>query len=117
VRSRFASSVEPGLAGNKVSQVPPVGVSASVRVEGPLATTLSGVFRYNSTTFDDDKNTLPLSSVNVLDVYAARSFGRGLQVFAAVENLFDTVYDVGNTPLVTIGLPRTIRAGVRAYLR
>jgi outer membrane receptor protein involved in Fe transport len=78
--------------------------------------TASGQFRYNSTTFDDDKNTLPLSSVTVFDAYVSRSFGRGVQVFGAVENLFDTVYDVGNTPLITIGLPRTFRVGVRAFL-
>jgi outer membrane receptor protein involved in Fe transport len=116
VRSRFADALEPGLAGKKVSQVPPAGVSASVRVNAPAAVTVSAAFRYNSTTFDDDKNTLPLSRATVFDAYVARMFGRGVQVFGAVENLFDTVYDVGNTPLVTIGLPRTFRVGVRAFL-
>ena len=116
VRSRFADALEPGLAGKKVSQVPPVGLSASVRVNAPAAVTVSGIYRYNSTTFDDDKNTLPLSNVNVVDAYVSRSFSHGVQLFGAVENLFDAVYDVGNTPLITIGLPRTFRVGVRAFL-
>ena len=108
VRSRFADAVEPGLAGNKVSQVPPVGLNASLRVNAPQSTTISAVFRYNSTTFDDDKNTLPLSSVTVFDAYVAHALGRGFEMFAAVENLFDSVYDVGNTPLITTGLPRDL---------
>ncbi|HTK29530.1 MAG TPA: TonB-dependent receptor [Vicinamibacterales bacterium] len=116
VRSRFVDALEPGLAGNKVSQVPPVGLSASVRADVPAAVTVNVVARYNSTTFDDDRNTLPLSRVSVVDAYVARSFGRAFQAFVAVENLFDDVYDVGNTPLITIGLPRTFRAGVRAFL-
>src|SRR5262249_22382233 len=108
--------LEPGLTGNQVSQVPPVGLSASVRITAPAAVMVNGLYRHNASTFDDDKNTLPLSTVNVFDAYASRSFGHGLQVFVAVENLFDSVYDVGNTPLITIGLPRTFRAGVRAFL-
>jgi outer membrane receptor protein involved in Fe transport len=116
VRSRFADSLEPGLAGNQVSQVPPVGLSAAVRINAPSAVMLNVLYRHNASTFDDDKNTLPLSSVNVFDAYVSRPLGHGLQVFVAAENIFDSVYDVGNTPLITIGLPRTFRAGVRVNL-
>jgi outer membrane receptor protein involved in Fe transport len=116
VRSTFVDSVEPGLAGNKVSQVPPLGLSVTARVNAPGAIVATGQFRYNGSTFDDDKNTLPLGNVKVFDAYVSRTMGRGVQVFAAVENLFDSVYEVGNTPLVTIGLPRTARVGIRAYL-
>jgi outer membrane receptor protein involved in Fe transport len=116
VRSTFADSVEPGLAGNKVSQVPPLGLSATVRLNLPTAILATGQFRYNGATFDDDKNTLPLGNVKVFDAYVSRGLGRGVQVFAAVENLFDSVYEVGNTPLLTIGLPRTFRVGIRANL-
>jgi outer membrane receptor protein involved in Fe transport len=116
VDSTFVEAVEPGLAGLKVAQVPPVGVSIAARVNGPGAVLVTGQFRYNDATFDDDKNTLPLDSVTVFDAYVSRPLSRGTQVFAAVENLFDSVYDVGNTPLITIGLPRTFRAGIRVYL-
>jgi hypothetical protein len=37
-------------------------------------------------------------------------------VFAAVENLFDVDYDVGRTPIRTIGWPRTFRIGARVFL-
>jgi hypothetical protein len=41
---------------------------------------------------------------------------RQLQVFVAVENLFDNEYDVGRTPFLTTGLPRAVRAGVQLAL-
>ncbi len=116
VDSKFVSAVEPGLAGLKVAQVPPIGVSAGARITAPGDVMVTGQFRYNDGTFDDDKNTLPLDSVTVFDAYVSRALARGVQVFAAVENLFNDVYDVGNTPLITIGLPRTFRVGIRAYL-
>jgi hypothetical protein len=34
---------------------------------------------------------------------------------SAAENLFDSIYDVGRTPVLTTGLPRTVRAGVRMF--
>jgi hypothetical protein len=33
-----------------------------------------------------------------------------------VENLFDAVYDVGRTPVLTTGLPRAARVGVQIAL-
>ena len=43
----------------------------------------------------------------------ARGLTRGVNAFVAVENLLDDEYDVGRTPILTVGLPRTARAGVR----
>jgi hypothetical protein len=37
---------------------------------------------------------------------------RGLTGFIAIENILDTVYDTGRTPIRTIGWPRTVRFGV-----
>jgi hypothetical protein len=34
----------------------------------------------------------------------------------AIENLFDSIYDVGRTPVLTTGLPRSARVGVRLSL-
>jgi hypothetical protein len=40
-----------------------------------------------------------------------------VNAFVAVENLFNTEYDVGRTPVLTAGLPRAVRAGVLVWLR
>jgi hypothetical protein len=34
----------------------------------------------------------------------------------AIENLFNATYDVGRTPVLTTGLPRAARVGVRIAL-
>ncbi len=36
--------------------------------------------------------------------------------FGTVENLVNMDYDVGRTPVRTIGWPRTVRAGIRVFL-
>ena len=66
--------------------------------------------------FDDDLNEFELDGFGVVDVSATQELLRGLHVFAAVENLFDADYDVGRTPIRTIGWPRTFRIGVRVFL-
>ncbi len=65
--------------------------------------------------YDDDLNTLVLRQYGVVDVFAGRTVWRALQAFAAVENLFDSDYDVARTPVRSIGWPRTLRFGVRAF--
>jgi len=52
----------------------------------------------------------------VLDLSVSREILRGLQGFVAVENAFDAEYDVGRTPIRTIGWPRTVRVGARMFL-
>ena len=37
----------------------------------------------------------------------------GSLIFGAIENAFDDTYDVGRTPVLTVGLPRAVRTGVR----
>jgi len=48
----------------------------------------------------------------VFDVFASRTLVRKISAFVAVENIFDSTYDVGRTPTLTTGLPRAARAGV-----
>jgi len=117
VDSVFADSQEPGLTGNRVPQVPRAQGAVGVRVAAPAGVLATAQFRFTGSQFDDDQNAFLLGRAKVLDVFASRRLRRGVDVFVAVENLFDDEYDVGRTPIRTIGLPRTVRAGVRAYLR
>jgi outer membrane receptor protein involved in Fe transport len=66
--------------------------------------------------FDDDLNQLELERYGVVDLSASQELLRGVTVFVAVENLFDKDYDVGRTPLRTVGWPRSVRAGARLFL-
>jgi outer membrane receptor protein involved in Fe transport len=53
-----------------------------------------------------------LRRATVFDVFGSRTFAAKLTGFVAVENLFDSTYDVGRTPTLTTGLPRAFRLGV-----
>ncbi len=66
--------------------------------------------------YDDDLNLFALESFSLMDMSASQAVRRGLSVFAAVENVLDADYDVGRTPIRTIGWPRTVRVGVRVFL-
>ena len=67
--------------------------------------------------FEDDRNTLVLDDAAVVDIFASRAIARHLHVFVGVENLFDTVVEVGRTPILSVGLPRTAHGGVRVFWR
>ena len=58
-----------------------------------------------------------LNPYGVVDVQVSRAVTTGLVGFMAIENLLDTVYDTGRTPIRLVGWPRTFRFGVRIALR
>ncbi len=62
--------------------------------------------------FDDDQNLLPLRGFSELNATVARPLGRGVEIFAAAENLLNVRYDVARTPVRTIGPPVMFRAGI-----
>ena len=63
--------------------------------------------------FDDDQNLLPLGNFGTMNLLLAREFVRGVQGFMAFENLLNTRYAVGRSPVPTLGPPILFRVGVR----
>jgi outer membrane cobalamin receptor len=116
IDSKFVDAVEPGLAGKTVSQVPKASASFGGRYNAPWGITASGQVRGIGEQFDDDLNTLVLGAAGIVDAQVSKTIGRRIQLFWAVENLGDKEYEVGRTPVVTVGLPRTFRGGIRADL-
>ena len=114
VDSVVVSADQASLTGLKVAQVPRHQGSLSVRYAHP-AVRVGVQARFAGRQFDDDLNLFPLGRATTVDLLAARPLGRGLEVYAAAENVFDARYDVGRTPLRTLGPPRSIRAGVRLH--
>ena len=64
--------------------------------------------------FDDDLNTPSrvLPRYSVVNLSVSRELGRNLEVFGAVQNMFDEEYFVGSLPTL-IGPPRMVSAGFR----
>ena len=106
-----------GLDGLDVPQVPNYQGSLSVRFTDPRYLTATLQTRVIGRQFEDDRNTLVLDDAAVVDVFASRAIATRLHVFVGVENLFDTVVEVGRTPILSVGLPRTAHGGVRVFWR
>ncbi|HKH43880.1 MAG TPA: TonB-dependent receptor [Thermoanaerobaculia bacterium] len=104
---------EPGLEGLRLPQVPRHQVSFQMRFDDPRLASVGLQARWSGGQFDDDQNQFRLGSFTTVDALAERPLGRGLSLFAAAENLFDERFDIGRTPVRTVGPPRTVRVGVR----
>lgn len=69
--------------------------------------------RASSAQFDDDLNTFRLEPYFQADAFVSKRFGENLQVFTGIENVFNSRYSVGRTPLRTVSPPINVRVGVR----
>jgi len=114
VNARFKGDTS--LRDNRVPQVPAYNVGVNIRFSHG-AWTASSQLRVTGAQFEDDLNLFTLRRATVLDVFSSRTLFRKVTGFVAIENLFDNQYDVGRTPVLTTGLPRTARAGVQVWLR
>jgi len=103
------------LNGNRLPQVPGYNLAGGARFvrDGWSA---SALIRITGPQFEDDLNAYTLRRATVVDIMGGRTLGRRVSLFGAVENLFDSVYDVGRTPVLTTGLPRAARGGVQVTL-
>jgi outer membrane receptor protein involved in Fe transport len=72
--------------------------------------------RGSSRQFDDDQNLFALARYFTLDARISRRIRNGFEIFAAFENILNSKYEVGRTPLVTVGSPVTARVGFRLSL-
>jgi len=113
VSSRFKGMTE--LRDKRVPQVPSYNVGLNVRYN-PRSWTASAQLRVTGPQFEDDQNVYTLRRATVIDVFAGRMIAGKVTAFVAVENLLDATYDVGRTPILTIGVPRAARVGVLVTL-
>lgn len=69
--------------------------------------------RAASKQFDDDLNTLELEPYFQLDIFAAKRFKENLQIFLGIENILNSQFSVGKTPIRTVNSPFNLRIGIR----
>jgi outer membrane receptor protein involved in Fe transport len=108
-----ASSVLEGL---RLPQVPRHQLTIQTRYEKPSIATIGFQSRASSSQFDDDLNQFRLASYFTLDAFISRRLNRSLEIFGAVENVFDQRYEVAKTPVTTVGPPILVRGGIRVRL-
>jgi outer membrane receptor protein involved in Fe transport len=110
---------QPELEGKRIAQVPQHQFTLKLGYTNPALVNVSVQSRYVGSQFEDDLNTLRLDDFFVLDLYLSRPIPiprtTAAEVFFAVENLFDTTYEVGKTAdgIVTIGAPLLVHGGLR----
>jgi outer membrane receptor protein involved in Fe transport len=104
------------LEGLLIPQVPRHLLTFQARYSNPHRLTVAIQGRAVGLQFDDDQNQFRLDRYFTLDAFASRSLGRGVEVFGAFENLFNERYDIGRTPVRTIGPPLLARVGFRFNL-
>jgi len=104
------------LEGLMIPQVPRHQFTFQGRYANSSWVTIGIQGRASSSQFDDDQNLFRLGSYFVLDAFASRRLSHRFEIFIAAENLFDQDYEIGKTPVTTLGAPIQVRAGFRVSL-
>jgi outer membrane receptor protein involved in Fe transport len=108
---------QPSLVNTWVAQVPHSALTFQARYANPAFVSFSVEGRFVGMQLDTDQ--IPMGRYFVVDAMASRALPRGVEVFAAIENLFNQQYvSTAATSLSPpqIGLPIAARFGVRLNL-
>jgi outer membrane receptor protein involved in Fe transport len=104
------------LEGLLVPQTARHQFTAQARLRTPGGTLVALQGRAQSGQFDDDQNLLLLEPFFTLDALVSHPVRPGVELFIAAENLTGRRYQVGRTPVLTVGPPVLVRGGVRLRL-
>jgi outer membrane receptor protein involved in Fe transport len=107
---------QPQLVGKELPQAPRTQGRIALAFDDSSRWTATVSVRYIGEQYENDINTLPLGDVWLTDLFASWHATRRLDVFLAVENLFDETYLVGRSGVDTVGQPRFVHGGVRMRL-
>jgi outer membrane receptor protein involved in Fe transport len=105
----------PQLTGKRPQQTPRWTVTAGVVATPIPLVTLEAYLLYESMRWSDDLNTLPLGPATTVDVQASIHILPMLDVYAAVDNVFNAEIQTGRgaDQVVSIDAPRLFRGGIR----
>lgn len=101
------------IEGLRLPQVPLHQFTFQTRYANQKGWSFSLQGRAGSEQFDNDLNTLTLEPFFQLDVFGAKRFAEKWQVFVGIENIFNTSYSIGRTPVRTVNSPINARVGLR----
>jgi outer membrane receptor protein involved in Fe transport len=100
---------DPNLIGRRVPQVARHQFTFQTRYS-PGRWSLAAQLRASSSQFDDDLNQFRLEPFGQLDLFASRALAEHVRIFAAIENITNSRYSVGRTPI------RTVSSGINGRL-
>jgi iron complex outermembrane receptor protein len=104
----------PALVGLHLQQVPTHRGAFQMQYSDPRFVTIAFDIQASGEQFDDDLNTPSrvLPEYAVVNLSVSRGLGANLELFAAVQNMFDEEYFVGSLPTL-IGAPRMVSGGIK----
>jgi iron complex outermembrane receptor protein len=105
------------LVGRFLPQVPAHRGSVRLAYANSKLATIAASVQFLGAQFDEDLNvpSRQLPKYALADLTASRPIGRNVELFLAVQNLFDAEYFVGTLP-TTVGAPRFVSGGFRLRL-
>jgi outer membrane receptor protein involved in Fe transport len=103
------------LVGHRLPQDPVHRGFASVTFDDERLFSATVQMRWIGPQYEDDLNTLPMAGYVVFDARVSRRLYGPLQLFVAVENMFDRPYLAGRAGVDTLGAPLTLRAGLSLH--
>jgi outer membrane receptor protein involved in Fe transport len=106
-------SANPLLEGLLIPQTPRTSITFQIGYASPKSYKFGLQGRASGAQFEDDQNLLRLPGFFTLDGYVARNLNHRLEIFVAGENVFNSRYQVGRTPVVTVGPSTLFRAGLK----
>lgn len=106
----------PDLVGRRLPQVPHHSFSAQAFYRFRETWKFSTQLRATSPQFEDDQNSLRLRGLFTADARVSYQFPYFVEAFVSVENIFNSRYDIGLTPVRTVAAPAFLRAGLRLRL-
>lgn len=104
---------DPDLVGKQLPQDPAHRFTATVTYSNPKLFTAMVQVRVLGAMYEDDRNTLPIDAVALVDASVSRAIAPGLELFVAAQNLGNETYLVGRAGVDTVGPPFSARAGLR----
>ena len=105
---------QPALVGLWTAQVPRNTGSAQLRMERQRLGVIDIDLRTSGQQFDDSANTFRLASYAQVDVYLEHGFWGGrFKAYGSVQNVTGATVEAGRTPILTLGIPRTIAIGIK----
>ena len=107
----------PALVGNMVPLVPRNEFAFQGTWAAPKQFFVAIQGRTASNEYDDDQNLLPLGAYFVLSATVSHPLRKGFDIFFQGENLTNDQYNIGRTPVVTLGQPILVRGGLRWHSR
>ncbi len=104
------------LVGKFLPQIPRNQLTFQLNYRPPSRFSFGVQSRIADGQWEDDLNTLRLRPYFTTDATAVYRAHRGFEVFAAAENIFNSRYDIGLTPVRTVAAPASVRVGIRVAI-